>query len=34
VTPPRAVTTAALATFFVVVQFYTSLAALSPTPPW
>ncbi len=27
------VTTVALATFFVVVQFYTSLAALSPTPP-
>ena len=26
-------TTAALATFFTVVQFYTSLAALSPTPP-
>lgn len=27
------VTVAALATFFVVVQFYTSFAALSPTPP-
>jgi O-antigen ligase len=27
------VTIAALATFFVVVQFYTSFAALSPTPP-
>jgi len=29
----RLVTPCALATFFVVVQFYTSLASLSPTPP-
>ena len=32
-TAPERVTAAVLATFFVVVQFYTSLAALSPTPP-
>ncbi len=29
----RGATALALATFFVVVQFYTSLASLSPTPP-
>jgi O-antigen ligase len=33
VTKPWRVTAPALAAFFVVVQFYTSLAALSPTPP-